>query len=304
MIALLIALWRGHVADRQASATQHQAATSQQQLLDEQHRQGAAMLGSDLLPVRLAGIYALRRLAESYPMQYHIQVMRLLCAFARRPPTLTNIESGPAATLREDVAAAIEAISACHESQQDIEQALNFRLDLRALDLSCAQFARLNLSGAHLVGGTFVDANLQEANFAEADLMNARFCGRETSEEVGGFGESSSLAGAILAGANLRNAKLIGVDLRSANLSRAFLNGADLSEASLFAADLAGARMTAAVLTRTRFFSDPTSAAIGLTQQQLDSAYAASSPELGTLHDAKTGERLWWRDDPPPLRNP
>ena len=67
VIALCVAYWRSRVADRHAVTAQRQADTSQQQLLGEQHRQGAAMLGSDLLPVRLAGIHALRRLAEEYP---------------------------------------------------------------------------------------------------------------------------------------------------------------------------------------------------------------------------------------------
>ena len=43
------------------------------------------MLGSEVLSVRLGGIYALQRLAEEEPKQYHVQIMRLFCAFVRNP---------------------------------------------------------------------------------------------------------------------------------------------------------------------------------------------------------------------------
>ena len=47
------------------------------------------MLGSEVLSVRLGGIYALQRLAEEWPDQYHIQIMRLFCAFVRLPTSIT-----------------------------------------------------------------------------------------------------------------------------------------------------------------------------------------------------------------------
>ena len=105
-IAILLAVWRSRVAERQADAAQQQvtatqqqlrtaqhqadaaqrqADTAQQNLLNERYQRGAEMLGSDVLAVRLGGIYALRHLAEEHPKQYHVQIMRLLCAFARHP---------------------------------------------------------------------------------------------------------------------------------------------------------------------------------------------------------------------------
>ena len=79
-IALPLAIWRSIVAQRQAS-------TAQRDLLNQRYQQGAEMLGSEVLTVRLGGIYALQRLAEEHPKQYHIQIMRLLCAFMRHPIT-------------------------------------------------------------------------------------------------------------------------------------------------------------------------------------------------------------------------
>ena len=39
------------------------------------------MFGHSALTVRVGGIYALQHLAKEYPTQYHVQVMRLFCAF-------------------------------------------------------------------------------------------------------------------------------------------------------------------------------------------------------------------------------
>ncbi len=76
VIGLPLAIWRSLVAQRQAD-------TAQQNLLNERYQQGAEMLGSKVLSVRLGGIYALERLAREHPMQYHIQIMQLFCAFLR-----------------------------------------------------------------------------------------------------------------------------------------------------------------------------------------------------------------------------
>ena len=113
VIAFVFALWRGWVAERQAATAQRQAkialqqaataqhqaeiarqlaSTSERGLLNERYQKGAAqMLGSDVLSVRLGGIYALQHLAEDHPDQYHVQIMLLFCAFARRP---VNDENG------------------------------------------------------------------------------------------------------------------------------------------------------------------------------------------------------------------
>ena len=79
VVALPLAIWRSLVAQRQAD-------TAQQNLLNERYQQGAEMLGSDVLAVRLGGIYALERLAAEHPEQYHVQIMQLFCAFVRIQP--------------------------------------------------------------------------------------------------------------------------------------------------------------------------------------------------------------------------
>ena len=85
VLALVFAVWRAIVAERQANASRAQAATAQEGQLNDQYQRGAEMLGSDVLAVRLGGIYALQRLAEENTSLYHIQIMRLFCAFAKNP---------------------------------------------------------------------------------------------------------------------------------------------------------------------------------------------------------------------------
>ena len=142
-IAFPLGFWRSRVTERQASAAQRQvdaaqrqADTAQQNLLNERYQQGAEMLGSDVLAVRLGGIYALKRLAEEHPEQYHVQIMQLFCAFVRHPTEDEGVEAKSDTQmqpllLRADVRGAVEAISDCHARQLKLEEDAQFQLDLQ-----------------------------------------------------------------------------------------------------------------------------------------------------------------------------
>ena len=114
-VALPLALWRGVVADKQASAAQRQANLDREALLNERFQKGAEMLGSNVLTVRMAGIYALRQLAQDPPNTYHVQIMDLFCAFVRRPPHDLETEGS---LPRQDVQAIMDAIAARSESRK------------------------------------------------------------------------------------------------------------------------------------------------------------------------------------------
>ena len=123
-LAFVFALWRGWAAVQQANAArsqvgtaQHQAETAQQGLLNERYQRGAEMLGHNVVAVRMGGIYALQRLAEDHPEEYHVQIMRLFCAFVRFPGNETWIELHSESceeqdeqTLRPDVQDVMSAI--------------------------------------------------------------------------------------------------------------------------------------------------------------------------------------------------
>ena len=221
------------------------------------------MLGSEVLSVRMGGIYALQRLAKEYPREYHVQIIRLLCAFVRRPtpdkgyedelqanikaklqadikPRLNADIEGPVA--REDVQDAMQVIGARGEKEVELENSQEFRLDL-----SHARLSHMHLRGTNLMG----------ANLYDADLFNAN---------------------------------LMSVDLTHAWLSGAILSKADLWDAVLFNSNLRQTRVSA-----TRF-----TGVCYLTQNQLDQARSLDPgeppPVLHEAFDAVSGEQLEWKD--------
>ena len=220
-IAILLAVWRSMVAERQAAAAQDQAETAQHSFLNERYQRGAEMLGSKVLSVRLGGIYALGRLAEEYPEQYHIQIVELFCAFVRFPTKDKNMRSNPERygdqddrTLRADVQDVMKAIGSRSPAGISLELSRkDFKLYLRDANISDLQVPNSDLSGAWLT-----NANLSGAVLPYADLSGAR----------------------------LRHASLFGVKLRHANLSGAKFWDADLSKAILQDANLSGADLCGA----------------------------------------------------------
>ena len=281
LVTLPLLIWRGVVADKQALAAQRQADIAQQQVekaqqqVDTAHRQaetaqqglrneryqkGADMLGSKVLSVRMGGIYALQRLAREHPEEYHIQIMRLLCAFVRRPTADKDYETelynnirdklhhnieGPVA--REDVQDAMQAIGARSEKEVELEEDQKFQLDL-----SHARLRHMNLRDRSLTRRT-------------------------------------NLTGAYLYNADLFDANLISVDLTNAWFRGANLSEAKLFDAVLFKSDLMHARVSETVFDGVK----------GLTQNQLDQARRLDPgeprPDLHGAFDAVSGEQLEWK---------
>ncbi len=205
VIALPLAIWRSMVAHSQAATAQHG-------LLNERYQKGAEMLGSYVLSVRLGGIYALGRLAEEHPAQYHPQIMRLICAFIRNPTRDDTTDSGAAAPIgkfRVDVQAALTLIGERGERGRQIE----CEIQIRATDLS----------GAVLKGAKMSDLNLQNANLEQVKLSNASLDGADMSE-------------ATLWRANLSAAGLVGAKMDRAWLAHANLSGTNFSGRGFFPA--------------------------------------------------------------------
>ena len=279
VIAILFAIWRSIVAERQADAAQRQAETAQRQsetaqrgLLNERYQKGAEMFGSGRLSVRLGGVYALALLAREHPGDYHLEIMSLFCAFVRNPigepfeaplpvKSLTPAakfksgweEAGDEAgedrplRVREDIQAIMTAVCKRSEAQIEIEKEREYTLALRDANLKGARLAGANLEGADLGG-----ANLEGALLIRMNLD-----------------------GAYLADANLEGAALFASNLKGAHLVGANLEGADVT-----GADLRDCR--------------------GLTQEQLDQATADSDkpPKLVDVVDAN-GEPLVWSGKEP-----
>ena len=317
IFALVFALWRGLVAERQAAASQRQAETSERQaetalrqtetaqrhvetaqqgLLNERYQRGAEMLGNDVLAVRMGGICALQRLAEEHPEQYHVQIMQLFCAYVRNPTGQASIqvlryEDGkPVYGPREDVQAVMYAIGSRTNADIALERAAeNFQLDLRNvtlyhshlsnLNLSYANLESANLSGARLNGAKLSSTRLTRAKLSNASLDDADFSYAFLSDAD--F-SNVSLSGAEFFSASLSRVNLSNAILNGANFFFASLDGANLSDAHLPSADLSNAHLRDADLTRTSFYEvwlpdDDPSPANGLMQGQLDQARSVAN---------------------------
>jgi uncharacterized protein YjbI with pentapeptide repeats len=108
--------------------------------------------------------------------------------------------------------------------------------------------------------GTLMDDNhCQGCDLSGADLSKAELSG-------------AGLTGANLSNADLRRTILLGATLDDANLKDADLRGAYLDDARFGGADLTGAKLGGA-----RLGGADLSAAIGLTQEQLNQACGGSA---------------------------
>lgn len=195
----ILAVWRSKVTERQSTAAELQAETARQNLLNDRYQRGADMLGSNVLAVRLGGIYALQGLAERDPERYHVLVMRQLCSFVRHPTEVegqpivtstefelgevfgaTTIEDMAAAgteevyVVREDIQAAMDSISSCHDRSLRIEASQNYWLDLHGADLGGTDLTGKNLSRAQLDHETQPSSNFQRAGYLWTDMRRVK----------------------------------------------------------------------------------------------------------------------------------
>ena len=176
IVAVLLAMWRSLVAERQANAALQQAKatflqaetaerqsnTTLRSFLTERYEQGARKLGSDDPTVRLDGIDALERPAREHPPEYHVQVMKWLSLYIRTP--------GNAPQLREEVQAAMAAIGSRSGDDIKLENKETFKLDLIGADLR-----NMSLIGANLSNSRLYNANLKDALLHDANLSGTEF---------------------------------------------------------------------------------------------------------------------------------
>ena len=160
-----------------------QAETDSRRRMAEAYAKAADLFSKAELPLRLAGLYALWKIAEEDPENHHIQIMRILCAFVRNPTPLDGWEEGdgkyPAE--RPDIAAILNLIARGRTEQQfKCERANEYQIDFQNINLRRANFSSAYLrrsvfNNADLRGASFDKADLQSAHFGYADLRNASF---------------------------------------------------------------------------------------------------------------------------------
>ena len=287
VVAVGIAVWRSRVAERQVDI-------AQQSLLHDRYQRSTEMLGSGVLAVRLGGIYALQRLAEEYPLQYHVQIMSLFCAFVRNPTgsndgnlKLENFSGDPPhpyTIVGEDIQAVMLAIGARGKQQLAIEKGAKYRLDLHGSDLRGARLNGTNLASAPRTTWPEISTVEYLTLSKGTDLTYAKLC-------------SAHLDYADLQGASLTGACLCKVGLEETNLSNA-----DLADVSMEEALINGGP----VLTGAEFSYNGLRPARGIRQNELTfcTADPNNPPKLNGVRDQETGEEVFWRGLPSQATNP
>ena len=80
-VAIVLAVWRSSIAQRQSEAAQKQVEIAQGGLLSNRYQRAIEMLGNDLLSVRVGGVRALKNLALEHYDEYQEEVLELLGAY-------------------------------------------------------------------------------------------------------------------------------------------------------------------------------------------------------------------------------
>ena len=245
-----IALAQMKIATTQAKIATTQAEIAQSGLLDNRYQTGIELLGHAKLSVRLGGIYALERVAESDPLTYHIPGMSVLSAFVRNwhikygqegeldNTAFDNEQKG----LPEDVRAILEVIGRRSRKQHEIELERKYTVNLKGAHLhgwefdvlSCApepDFSNVDFSSADLSGVKFFQVKLEYSSFTSANLSGAGFIGVDLSHAsfLGADLSDVSFAHVNLSDAYFRWAKFSGTDLKEVKgLTQEQINEAEI----------------------------------------------------------------------------
>ena len=253
----------------------------------------ADQLGSDKAPVRLAGLYALERLAQDNP-GHRQTIVNLICAYLRMPYTapadvnlavyrdqhrhqvryqsarrgLTAQELKPADTREEhQVRLTAQRVLATHLHSDDATRFWhNINLDLTGahlidLDMTNCSIVTGTFRGASFTGGVFRGAAFTEADFGEAtfsapDFRDATFADATFTGHTN-FRNATFSSDADFSGATFSHAHFDGATFSGAYFSDAIFTGAYFNNAT-FSEDAVfrGATFTSAHFDSATFTGD------------------------------------------------
>jgi len=206
------------------------------------------------------------------------------------PRALWCIGASPFANLVEVDVSTKGANWTTGQKEEEISQVKGARL--KGGDLRHANAFRAFLVGADLRGARLQEAYLAEAWLQEADLSYAQLQGANlalarlqgadlrNAQVNGAYFYRASLQGAKLSWAILRGADFRQAQLQGADLSQAWLQGANFMDAQLQGADFRQAQLHGAYFHKARVEGADLNAAIGLTQEQVDSTCVDDKTQL------------------------
>ncbi|GGS19067.1 pentapeptide repeat-containing protein [Actinokineospora fastidiosa] len=136
--------------ERVAAATEADAAARR---ITDLYTKAAEQLGSDKAPVRLAGLYAMERLAQDNPSQRQT-IVNVLCAYLRMP--FTDDPDDLASAQERQVRVTAQRILSAHLRHQNVPSE-SFWPDID-LDLSGAVLVEFNMTNTRVRGARFANA--------------------------------------------------------------------------------------------------------------------------------------------------
>ena len=288
---------------RRVNAAEKTIDVAREGQVTERFTRAVDQLGSDIVSVRLGGIYALERIARD-SAEDHWPVMQVLVGCVPRRPSLDKqpLEEPPSRSTPADIQAILGVLGRLNTKYADPARMLDLReADLRGADLTHVNFraailieadfrnVRLNhakFQGANLTLADFRCANLQNADLQGTSLGLADFQWgpiRLTSEGFQGASpqnphRKTQLKKADFKGASLRNTHFQGADLSGSQFGRALaLDSGDrfIDDMPFLNTILTGTNFQRSIIRGTDFRTST-----DLTQSQLNSAVSDGETKL------------------------
>ncbi|MDG4770975.1 pentapeptide repeat-containing protein [Solwaraspora sp. WMMD792] len=177
--ALLLALRRQQVTERTQQATEYDAGEKR---VTELYVKAAEQLGSDKAPVRLAGLYALERLAQDNPV-HRQNMVEIICAYLRMPYSTSRkndqVKDGSESVTGSSEGSANGTADATGQPDPREERQVRLaaqRILARHLRPKSAD-GTLNPMHWHNVSIDLTEATLLDPDFTDCNLRSARFSG-------------------------------------------------------------------------------------------------------------------------------
>ncbi|EEP72634.1 hypothetical protein MCAG_02961 [Micromonospora sp. ATCC 39149] len=179
--ALLLAFRRQQLAERSQQATEYDASEKR---VTELYVKAADQLGSDKAPVRLAGLYALERLAQDNPI-HRKSIAEVICAYLRMPYTPPHGQPAPTNQARANTDPT--SLDPTDAREEDADDAAIDPREERQVRLAAQRILARHLRPTTHGGGTnpsywgpnlaldLTEATLINADFGHCHLHNARF---------------------------------------------------------------------------------------------------------------------------------
>ncbi len=176
--ALLLAARRQRYVELDLEQKEHDA---NERRITELYGKAADQLGSDKAPVRLAGVYALERLAQDAP-RHRQTVVNLLCAYLRMPYTPPKAEPEPTETAAQEqlVRMTVQNVLETHLRPADRERFWpDIDLTITGTTLEFFWLRECRVRRGSFRHTTFREiAAFRDTEFTEhADFRHARFTG-------------------------------------------------------------------------------------------------------------------------------